>query len=283
MLTKTAAAESLAIYRNSANKIWIEANSPLEIGYRLQASVDFQSWTDINDQASGPLSYRIDQPHDTNSFFRLRTWSTKDAPLKLVLLGDSTVADYALSGQSAGWGQGIYGYLKPNVRVINLAIAFQSTKSFLASIQKDYLERIKPEFVLISFGRVDALVMWDASYYTSMVEYEANLKAIIRMVREFGGTPILVTPTGPREFDAAGKIVPLLEDRSQVVRDVAADSQAYLIDLHELSKNLFNELGPNGSAYISTWDNVHFTLKGADVIAGLAVNAFPGILRAQVK
>ncbi|MBI2946347.1 MAG: hypothetical protein HYY23_01790 [Verrucomicrobia bacterium] len=285
LLTKAAAGASLSIYRNSTNKVWIEATSPLDIGYRLQASVDFQNWSDLSDQVSGLLSYRIDPTEDANRFFRLRTWTTTDLPVRLVMLGDSTVADYVLnSSQYSGWGQGMYGYLKPNVQVINLAISLQSTKSFLSSIQKDYLMRIKPEFVLIPFGRVDALTLSEP-YYTSIAEYEANLKTIIQIVRDFDGTPILVTPTGPREFDDNGKIVPSLEDRCQVVRNVADESQAYLIDLHELSNNLYNELGPINSAYISSGnkDNVHFSLKGADIIAGLAVDAFPIILRAQLK
>jgi hypothetical protein len=70
------------------------------------------------------------------------------------------------------------------------------------------------------------------------------------------------------------------------MRNVAAESQTYLIDLSQLSINLYNELGQtkSTSTYISSGpgDETHFSLNGAEVIAGLVVNAFPGILRSQV-
>jgi lysophospholipase L1-like esterase len=283
-LTNAAVGQSLAIYRNSTNKTWLEATSSINIGYRFQASLDHKNWEDISDQASGPLSYRIDTTKGANRLFRLRTWATQDIPITLVILGDSTVADFAVNNsQFAGWGQGIYGYLKPNVQVVNLALAFQSTKVFLSSIQKGYLVKIKPDFVLIHFGAVDASG-WPDPYQTTITDYEANLKTIIQIIRDFKGTPILVTPTGPRYFDEKGRAVPSMEDRCQVVRNVAGETQTYLIDLNQLSKNLYNELGENKSAYIS-WsegDRAHFSLEGAEVIAGLVAGAFPGILHSQV-
>ncbi len=285
LLTNAAVGQSIAIYRNSTNRTWLEATSPLDMGYRLQASVECQNWEDVSDQASGPLSYRIDQTKEANRFFRLRTWTTQDAPMTLVILGDSTVADFAVNNsQRSGWGQGIYGYLKPNLRVINLAVAYQSTKVFLSSIQMQYLVKIKPDFVLIHFGWVDSSKWLPDPYQTLITEYEANLQTIIRTIRDFKGTPILMTPAGPREFDDQGRVVPSMVDRCEVVRHLATESQAYLIDLNQLSRNLFAELGESRSAYIS-WseeDRVHFSLKGAEVIAGLVVNAFPSILRSQV-
>jgi lysophospholipase L1-like esterase len=285
LLTNTAVGQSLAIYRNSTNKTWLEATSLLDIGYRFQASLDYKNWEDISDAASGPLSYRIDITKDAARFFRLRTWSTQDAPITLVMLGDSTVADYlANRSRFSGWGQGIYEYLKPNVRTVNLAVPLQSTKSFLYSIQRDNLVTIKPDFVLIQFGWTDSSPT--ADWQTSFTEYTANLKTIIQIIRDFNGTPILVTPTGPRWWDANGRISPVLEPRSQVMRNVAAESQTYLIDLSQLSINLYNELGQtkSTSTYISSGpgDETHFSLNGAEVIAGLVVNAFPGILRSQV-
>jgi lysophospholipase L1-like esterase len=284
LLANAVIGQSLAISQNSANKMSLEATSPADIGYRFQASPDFKNWEDISDQASGPLSYRIAPTNDAMRFFRLRAWTTQDAHITLVILGDSTVADFAVNNsQFSGWGQGIYGYLKPNVQVVNLAVAYQSTRVFLSSIQKEYLVKIKPDFVLVHFGWVDASGL-PAPYPTSITEYEAYLKTIIQMIRDFKGTPILMTPTGPRVFDDTGKVVPSMEDRCEVVRNLAAEFQTYLIDLNQLSKNLYNELGDSKSAYISwnEFDRAHFSLKGAEVIAGLAVNAFPDILSSQV-
>jgi lysophospholipase L1-like esterase len=276
--------QSLAIHRNRASNSWLEATSPLDIGYRIQTSLDFKTWEDTSDQAAGLLSYRIEATNDVNRFFRLRTWNTQDAPITLVILGDSTVADFAVNNnQFAGWGQGMYGYLKSNVRVVNLALAYQSTKVFLTSIQKEYLVKIKPDFVLVHFGWVDSSDFGE-TYQTSVADYEANLKKIVQIIRGFKGTPIVMTPSGTRYFDSTGKNIPVMQDRCQAVRNVAVEFQTYLIDLNRLAQNLYNQLGETNSAYI-TWndqDRAHFSLKGADVIAGLVVDAFPNILRPQV-
>ena len=67
-----------------------------------------------------------------------------------------------------------------------------------------------------------------------------------------------------------------------MLRKLAAELQTYFVDLNQSTKNLFNELGPAESAYISLRDGAHFSLVGSEVIAGLVVKEFPGILQSQV-
>lgn len=229
------------------------------------------------------MFYRIDATKDQKQFFRLRAWATEDAPITLVMIGDSTVADFASNWEMFyGWGSGIYGYLKPNVRVVNLSVPFQSSKTFPGSTQKDSLVTIKPDFVLVQFGLVDDYNLEHTK--TTIPEYETNLKAIVQMIRDFRGTPVLVTPPVVGVFDDTGKVIPWMEERCAVVRRLSTELQTYLIDLHQLSKDLFNELGPVETARI-TWsadDPAHFKEAGAKVIARLVVDAFPAILRSQV-
>ena len=55
--------------------------------------------------------------------------------------------------------------------------------------------------------------------------------------------------------------------------------QTHLIDLCQLSTDLFNELGPSGSDYIYWYTEIqHYSDQGAQVIAGLVVNALPDSL-----
>lgn len=279
---RSAAAQSVAI-QLSGNGASLQTTSPSNLGFRFQVSENNANWEDISDQAAGSVPFRIDATKNQKRFFRLRTWTTEDAPISLVIIGDSTVADFASNwNMFYGWGHGIYGYLKPNVQAVNLSVPFQSTKTFLTSIQKDSLAAIKPDFVLVQFGMVD---LYDLEHTkTTVPEYEANLKTIIQIIRDFKGTPILVTPPVVRVFDGTGKVGPWMEDRCAVMRKLSAELQTYLIDLNQLSKNLFDELGPVASAYI-TWndaDPAHFTEAGAGVIAGLVAKAFPSILRSQV-
>lgn len=285
LLPKASIAQSVAIRLNGTNQTVIEATSAPNVGYRFQTSADGENWEDIGDQASGLSSYRVDVTRDQKRFFRLRTWPTEDAPITFVLIGDSTVADFDSNNQwFYGWGHSLPGYMKPNVRVVNLAVPFQSTKTFLSSIQKDNLLIIKPDFVLVQFGLVDVLDLGVGT--TTVAEYESNLRAMVQMIREFKGTPILVTPPVWRQFDSQGRVFPWMDDRCAVVRKLAAEFQTYLIDLNQSSKDLFNELGPTESAYIS-WngnegDGAHYSLAGSAVIAGLVVKDLPAILQSQV-
>jgi len=282
LLTDAVIAQSVAIRLNGTNQTVIEATAPPNVGYRFQASVDNESWEDLGDQAAGVSTHRI-EALDQKRFFRVRAWSTEDLPITVVLIGDSTVADFASNSERFyGWGHSFSEYFKPNVRVVNFGVPFQSSKTFVSSIQKDHLLAIKPEFVLVQFGMVDS---WDLEgIKTTIPEYESNLRTIIDMIRAFDGTPVLVTPPVWRVFDDEGRIRPWLEDRCAVVRKLSAELQTWLIDLNQSSTDFFNELGPTESAYI-TWseeDWAHFTLAGSEKIAKLVIEHLPGILRAQV-
>jgi lysophospholipase L1-like esterase len=273
---------TLAIHLNSTNKVSLEATLPLNLSYRFQASADHENWEDMSDQVSGSLTYGIDSTQDVQ-FFRLRAWTNEDAPITLVMVGDSTVADFdSNSDKFYGWGQGIYGYMKPNVLVVNYAVPLQSSRSFLSSVQRDNLIKIKPDFVLVQFGLVDSST--EEYFNTSLPAYEANLRTIIQLIRDFKGTPILVTPPVLRGFDAGGRVIPFLEDRCAVVRKLSAELQTYLIDLNQLSRDLYNQLGPTDSTYITSnegGDIAHFSEAGSKVIARLIVDAFPSVLHSQ--
>ncbi len=159
LLANSATAQSLAIHLNGTNKASLEATSPVTLGYRFQSSADHEIWGDISDQISGSSSWLIDPAQDQMRFFRLRAWETEDAPITLIMLGDSTVADFdSNSDKFYGWGQGIYGYMKPNVLDVNYAVPLQSSRTFLLSIQRENLVKIGPDFVLIQFGLVDSAV-----------------------------------------------------------------------------------------------------------------------------
>ena len=276
--------QSLSIVRKSGGEFLIEATAPPEFRYVLQGSRNLHLWVDIIDEVRGKASYLFESGGVSKRVFRLSPWTPPPDPIIVVLLGDSTVADFETNSRvTSGWGQGIYGYFKPSVRVVNLAVPCQSTKVFLTSIQKTHLQAIKPGFVLVQFGSIDATGCGaDAEGYfrTTLQEYAENLKIIIGIIREFNGTPILVTPPVPWQFDAKAKVGRTLPDRCAVIREVGIELQTPVIDLNQLTADLFDELGRDRSAYIpaSSSDVGHYSKKGAEVVAGLVVNALPSAL-----
>jgi lysophospholipase L1-like esterase len=104
-----------------------------------------------------------------------------------------------------------------------------------------------------------------------------DFRTIVQTIRGFNGSPILITPPNPRLFDDKGKVISRYEDRSAVVKDVASELQTPLIDLNQLTRDLYTKLGESGSCYIpwNATDLLHYSTLGAQVIAGLVVNALP--------
>ncbi|MBE7504554.1 MAG: hypothetical protein HS113_30530 [Verrucomicrobiales bacterium] len=261
----------------SQSGVWIEGTVPSNSRCRFQASDNLNLWVDVADEVWGQFRHRCAPGGGTKRFFRLTPWTPPAPPIRLVLLGDSTVMD------GCGWGPGLSAYFKPTVQVINLAWPAHSTKVFLASEQRTRMVVIRPEFVLLQFGAVDALGGLDPEHdKTTLEEYAINLETLIQIIRDFDGTPVLVTPIVRRNFDASGRVLPLFQDRCAVMKNVAVRLGTPLIDLNQLSMNLFNELGESGSAYLSWRDRVHFSPEGAQVIAGLVASALPAPLGAYL-
>lgn len=283
LVVATAVAQSLSIVRQSGSQVRVEATAPSDSRYVLQTSDDMGAWTDINDQIWGWFSYRFDEAGVPRRFFRLIPWAEPPPPITLVLLGDSTVADLVSNGNwFSGWGQGIYGYFTPDAQVVNLAYPCYSSGVILGAAEKWKMLAIKPAFVLVQFGLVD-WVGCQGSNKTTLEEYETNLRTLVEVIRSFDGVPVLITPPTWRRFDARGSVTPVLLDRSEVVRRLATELQTHLVDLNQLTTDLFNQLGPQASAYISCdRDDVHYSLEGAEVIAGLVVKALPGELQKYV-
>ena len=283
LFASTALGQSLSLVKKGAGELWIEAATPPGARYILQGSKNLHLWVDLQGEVQGQISFQFDNTGIKHRFFRLMPWTSPAPPIIIMLIGDSTVADFiSNNGGHNGWGQGIYGYFKPDARLVNLAMPDYSTKVFLASAEKDKMLVVKPDYVLVQFGLMDSMVVFSDPHGTTLSEYTANLKMIVETIRGFNGIPILITPSTTRLFDHQGKLIlqPWVLDYCEVMKRVAAEKQTHLIDLNQLSTDLYNELGESGSAYIA-WNNIdwyHFSDLGAQVMAGLVVNALPARL-----
>src|SRR5438105_6577179 len=74
---------------------------------------------------------------------------TDRPPIKIVLVGDSTVDD------QGGWGPGFRVAFGPEVQVINLALNGRSSKSFRDEGAWAPAIAAKPDYILIQFGHND--------------------------------------------------------------------------------------------------------------------------------
>jgi lysophospholipase L1-like esterase len=210
--------------------------------------------------------------------------NTPTAPLRLVLVGDSTMCDYPATRPDRGWGQFLEEQFKDGtVKVINLAASGRSTKTFIAEGRWQKALEAKPNYVFIQFGHNDSHAPQNPESTDAATDYKDFLRRYVDETRAAGATPILVTPMVRRTFDANDKIAESqvsnrpLSSYAAAMKEVGAEKKVAVIDLHASSKALAEELGPEKSAEFAnkTGDATHFNEKGARTMADLVVRDLP--------
>lgn len=201
--------------------------------------------------------------------------------------GDSTVKQNDITSYpQSGIGQGFSLYVKKGIFIDNRAENGRSSKSFidegiLASIEKD----IKAgDFFFIQFGHNDEKP--DAERHTEAFgSYQEYLKQYIKVARDKGAYPVLITSLYRRQFQKDGKtLVPAThQNYPEAMISLAKECDVPVIDLCRLSKELIEKTGFEAS---KRWfmhlpagvypnhpdgkeDNSHLVYEGAVVFSGL--------------
>lgn len=216
-------------------------------------------------------------------------------PIVVYLAGDSTVCDQENSPY-AGWGQALGCFFKKGVSISNHAYSGRSSKSFIEEGRlAKILENIKEgDYLFIQFGHNDQKD--DKRYTEANTTYKIMLKVYIDEARKRGAVPVLVTPVARRHFDENGKIVGsgLHFGYPQAMRELAEKENVFLIDLLQMSSQLYEKLGVEESKKLfvhakpgeypqfpeGVEDNTHLNMYGAYEIAKLVVE---GIKKVDLK
>jgi lysophospholipase L1-like esterase len=148
-------------------------------------------------------------------------------PVKIVLVGDSTVAT------GGGWGPGFCADFSPNVTCVDDALNGRSSKSFIdEGAWKKALDE-HGDYYLIQFGHNDQKTT-PALHADPDTTFAANLHRYIADVRAIGAVPVLVTSLSRRNYKD-GVLVEDLTSYADATRKVAADEYITLIDLNQMS------------------------------------------------
>lgn len=204
---------------------------------------------------------------------------TAPTPIRIALIGDSTMASYAKPPADrpdlTGWGQVFGEQFDGGVTVLNHAASGRSSKSFLGEGRWEPVLAEKPDFVFIQFGHNDQPGKGDRAT-DPQGDFQDNLRRYVREARGAGATPILVTPVARRTF-ANGKATTTLTPYAEATLQVGKELEVPVVDLHAASFHLFDSLGDAASADLtaSAGDRTHFSRKGGLVIAGLVAAALP--------
>jgi lysophospholipase L1-like esterase len=210
-------------------------------------------------------------------------------PITVHLAGDSTMAEKVPEKRpETGWGEALPAFFRETqVRVRNHARNGRSTRLFIE--QKHWqtlLDSLKKgDYVFIQFGHNDS-AKDKPDRYTPPEDYRANLVRFVREVRARKATPVLFTPVMRRRFTKEGVFQDAHGVYPGIVREVAAELKAPLIDMHRASERVLIGYGPDESRKLflqlkpgespnypnGIEDNTHFNPQGAEEMAALAVS-----------
>lgn len=203
--------------------------------------------------------------------FTLTAWA---GPLKIAIVGDSTVCDYPEAHPCRGWGQFIAGYFDESVTVVNRAASGRSTRTFIAEKRWEKALAEKPQLVLIQFGHNDSHAKDRPEATGAATDFRDNLRRYLDDARAVGAEPVLVTPMHRRSWKPDGTLDDILQPYADAMKAVAMEKNAPLIDLHAMSRDLYLKLGREKAAELANapGDHTHFGEKGARAMAELVMS-----------
>ena len=214
----------------------------------------------------------------------------------IFLCGNSTVVDND-NEPWASWGQMITRFFSDKVCFANYAESGESANTFIGAnrLKKIMTQMKKGDYLFVEFGHNDQKQKGPGkgAYYS----YMYNLKIYIDEARSRGAYPVLVTPTQRRRFDKNGKIQDSHLDYPDAMRWLAEKENVPLIDLHQMTRILYEALGEDGSknAFVhypaGTYtgqdtelkDNSHFNTFGAYEVAKCVIEGMKKVKLPIIK
>ena len=193
-------------------------------------------------------------------------------PLRIVLVGDSTVND------EGGWGFAFKLWLAPGVECINTAANGRSSKSFIDEGRWAQALALRGDYYLIQFGHNDQPGKGPERETDPQTTFPAHLARYIDDARAIGAKPILVTSMTRRGVDANGRVVSTLGPWVSATRRVAAEKRVPVIDLDASSRALVERMGKTAWDSLSarnpdgTVDTTHLNTRGSLRTAPLVVD-----------
>jgi rhamnogalacturonan acetylesterase len=211
----------------------------------------------------------------------------------LFLIGDSTVK-VGTAGQM-GWGEAIGDFFDPaRINIVNFARGGRSSRTFVTEgLWIRAASAMRPgDYVLIQFGHNDGGELFETTRprgslpgigdetregtvtltqtFEVVHTYGWYLRKYIADVKARGATPIICSPV-PHNRWRDGHV---LEDRyAGWAKEVAQQTGAAFIDLHEIISKEYEDMGPEKVAPLFADVTTHTTPEGARLNARAVIDA----------
>lgn len=246
----------------------------------------------------------------------------------IFIVGDSTAAnkDTTNGKQERGWGMMLQRCFDGHIHIDNHAVNGRSSLTFLNEGRwQTVLDLIKPgDYVIIQFGHNDEKPKADRHTEPGST-FDDNLERYVRETRQRGGIPVLMNPVVRRNFQMSAPQIKddeelrttTAHDGAEVTegdslidthglyrvapRNVALRTNCYFVDANQITHDLEQGLGKEGSKRLHMWylpgehpslpkgrrDNTHYNVYGATVVARLLADALcdeiPQLRKYRVK
>ncbi len=289
--------------RAESRRLFIE-NEPTRKGETKTISFLVNKRTPrINDRESVRIKERERTKLNWDDLLTLEITGDRQAVTRMTIERDTVAPTVFLCGNStvvdqddepwASWGQMITRWFTDSVCFCNLAESGETASTFIAVGRlKKAISMMKPgDYIFMEFGHNDQKQKQPGAgaYYN----FATALKTFVDEARQRGATPIFVTPTQRRSFDREGHIRETHADYPEAMEWVAQREHCPLIDLHQMTRALFEAMGEEGSkrAFVHYpagsypgqtkpfADNTHFNPYGAYQIAKCVIE---GLLNADI-
>jgi lysophospholipase L1-like esterase len=207
-----------------------------------------------------------------------------EKPLTVFICGNSTVTDQD-NEPWCGWGQMIPRFFTQGIAIANYAESGETARSFISAgrLEKLLTQAKAGDYLFVEFGHNDQKQKGEG--IGPWLSFTANLKTFIVEARKRGMYPVLLTPVQRRTFDATGKIINTHEEYPDAIRKLAAAENVPLIDLHQMTKIMYEAWGEKTStgAFVhypagtfpgqenDLKDNSHFNAYGSYEVARCVV------------
>lgn len=198
---------------------------------------------------------------------------SKAAPIRVVLVGDSTVAE------QSGWGPGFRRLATADVEVVNMAANGRSSKTFIDEGLWAKALEARGRYYLIQFGHNDEPGKGPERETDPKTTYRSFMTRYVDESRAIGAIPVLVTSLVRRIYNPNGTIKTTQTPYVEAVRMLAAEKHVPLIDLHAISLADAENAGDDVWADLSPRDDkgevdrTHLNAKGSDVVGRMVADA----------
>ena len=156
-------------------------------------------------------------------------------PVKIVLVGDSTVA------VGGGWGPGFCAVLTKNVTCVNDAKNGRSSKSYYNEGLWKLALADKGDYYLIQFGHNDQPNKGPDRATDPNTEFAANMRRYVDDVRAMGAVPVIVTSLSRRTLKD-GQVAQDLKPWVDAAKLVGLQENVTVVDLNAISTAMLNKM-----------------------------------------